>query len=202
MAIGALFVIGAATIIAPSLDINKQTTLVQSKTELVNEGLTNIKSWASGNWNSLLALATGTANTYYLNTANSPFTAATGTESISQTTNGGTTVYTRYFYLTDIYRDSNGNATTTGTGNSYDPSTKLVVLVVSASTTPMTASTTVSFYLTRNSDDDISQTSWAGGSGQATPVTVIGTSYAASTNIAISASGTLQLSANTNSCIQ
>ncbi len=75
IAIGAIFIIGAAMAIAPSLQITKQVSQVQTKTELASELLGNVQAWAAGNWNNVLALATGTANTYHLNTATSPFTA-------------------------------------------------------------------------------------------------------------------------------
>lgn len=120
----------------------------------------------------------------------------TSTESITL----GGNIYTRNFYLSDVYRDSNGNVTTTIAGNYYDPSTKLVTIIVKASSTPSAAPLTFSFYLTRGQDDTFYQTSWAGGSGQSTPVTVAGTNFASGTNIAVTATGTIELSTGGGSC--
>jgi hypothetical protein len=122
---------------------------------------------------------------------------ATGTESISL---GGVS-YNRSFYLSDVYRDSNGNVTSTVAGNNYDPSTKLVTVVVAASTTPATTPMTLSFYLTRNQNNTFNQTNWAGGGGQTTPVTVVGTNYADATGISVSATGSIELSIGGGSCV-
>lgn len=197
IAIGAIFIIGAATIIAPSLEIGKQTALVQTKTELANEMLDNVKAWAAGNWDNVLALATGTTNTFYLNTATSSFTVGGFEEPVAI----GSTTFNRYFYLSDVYRDANGNVTTTATGTNYDPSTKLVTVVVNASGTNLGSTSTLSFYLTRNGSNNFNQTSWSGGSGQSNSITVVGTNYASSSNITINASGSIQLSSGGNSCV-
>ncbi|HVO28606.1 MAG TPA: prepilin-type N-terminal cleavage/methylation domain-containing protein, partial [Candidatus Paceibacterota bacterium] len=87
IAIAAIFIIGAAAVVAPSLQENKQTSQLQMKAELADELMGNVRSWAGGNWNSVLSLATGTANPYYLNTNVSPFTP-------SATSTAGTTTST------------------------------------------------------------------------------------------------------------
>ena len=95
IAVGAIFVIGAATAIVPSLKIGSQATTVQEQAQLGQELLDNIKAWSNGNWSSVLSLATGTANHYYLSTATSPFTpVAAGSVA---------TVYAGYFDGTDNY---------------------------------------------------------------------------------------------------
>lgn len=197
IALATVFIIGAAAVIAPSLQINKQTAQAQTRTELASELLDNVRVWAAGNWNSVLTLATGTANTYYLNTANSPFTISAG----SQTVLVSSSTYTRYFYLSDVYRDLSGNITTTIV--SYDPSTKLVTVAVQASSTTVSPVLMVVEYLTRNVNSVFNQTSWAGGSGQSVPVTVASTTYASGTSISISASGTITLApVSGGSCVQ
>jgi hypothetical protein len=188
--VGALFIIGAAAAIAPALRTNQAVTQVQTKTELGDELIQNVKAWAAGNWNNVLALATGTANSYYLNTATSSFTVASGSQSVVV----GSTTYLRSFYLSDVYRDINGKITTTISGNYYDPSTKQVTATVSSST--------YTFFLTRNANSVFDQTSWAGGSGQNNPITLVGTSYYAGNSISVSATGSIQLSGTGgNSCV-
>src|SRR5580700_10028221 len=77
ISLAVIFVVGAATIIAPSLQIGNETSQAQTKAELANELLDNVTAWGAANWNNVLALATGTTHSYYLNTASSPFTAST-----------------------------------------------------------------------------------------------------------------------------
>ena len=129
----------------------------------------------------------------------SPASAPTGTQSIAI----GSTTFTRYFYVNDVYRDANGNVTTTASGNNYDPSTKLVTVAVApSSTNPGTpGALSFSFYLTRGTNDGFTQTSWTGGSGHNGPFTFVGTTFAASNNITISATGSIQLSSGGNSCV-
>ncbi len=82
IAVGALFVVAAAAVIAPSLRENTQAANVQTGTALGKELLDNVRVWSEQNWHNMLALATGSINTYYLNTAASPFqlvTAASAT---------------------------------------------------------------------------------------------------------------------------
>lgn len=129
-----------------------------------------------------------------------PTTYATGTEVINETINSGLEMFGRYFYLSDVYRDVNGNVTTTASGNNYDPSTKLVTVVVSASTTPATPTTTMSFYLTRNESTNFSQTSWGGSSGVAGPLTVAGTGFMGSSDITVTATGSIQITSGGGGC--
>src|SRR3989338_6620122 len=107
--VGAIMIGAGAAIIAPVLRSNTQTLRAQVGTSLGKELLENVSVWGQGNWNNILALATTSANQYYLPTSPSPFSHATGTESIQV----GTTTYTRYFYIDNITRDA---------GNIIDPS--------------------------------------------------------------------------------
>lgn len=187
--IGAFIIVGVTAVIVPSLQINQGVNVVQTRTQLGDALLNDVRAWATSNWNGVLALATGTTNDYYLDTAASPFTVATGTQAVAM----GSSTYTRYFYLSDVYRDASGNVTTTVTGNYYDPSTKEVTAVV--------ASTTYTLYVTRNANNSFAQTSWAGGSGASGPLTLASTSYWASTDVTVSATGSLQLAVSGGSCI-
>lgn len=201
--LGAIFIVGATTLIAPSLQTNKQVIQVQVNASLGNELANNIRSWAVGNWAGAISLPTGTAEAFYLNSTSSPFSVPgmngsstpTSTESVSF----GGAIYKRYFYLSDVYRDSNGSVTSTAGGNAYDPSTKQVTVVVQVVSSTVSPST-YSFYLTRNANNVVSQTSWAGGSGQNSPVTLVGTAYATSSNV--TASGSIQLAVSAGGTCQ
>jgi Concanavalin A-like lectin/glucanases superfamily len=200
IAVGAIFVIGAATVIAPSLQVNKQAGTVQEEAQLGQEMLGNVRAWAVGDWGGVLALATGTANRYYLNTTSSPFAAvgtSTAGESVSGCGGGSSTsscaTYDRYFYLSDIYRDGSGNATTSAAGNYYDPSTKLATVVVGVASSTQ-APMAYSEYITRTGNNTLSQGTWIGGSGVTGPLTVLTSTYSSATSVLVTASGTLQLS--------
>jgi hypothetical protein len=80
--IGAILIIAAVSVIAPALLTNQQVTPIQTGASIGAELLNNVRVWSEGDWHNVLALATGTANGYYLNAGRSPYAAATGTESV------------------------------------------------------------------------------------------------------------------------
>ena len=112
IAVGAIFVIGAATAIVPSLRVGTQAGTVQAEAQLGQELLGNVKAWANGNWGSVLAIATGTANKYYLNTATSPFTAVGTSTSGEAITMSGSSGF-GYAYSRAITVGSNASGTQT-----------------------------------------------------------------------------------------
>ncbi len=200
IAVGSIFVIGAATIIAPSLQVNKQAGTVQEEAQFGQQLLGNVQAWSTSDWDAVLSLATGTANRYYLNTASSPF-AAVGTstmgESLSSCSAGATSTscasYYRYFYLTDIYRATGGNTTTTAAGNYYDPSTKLATVVVgmaSSTQSPLTYST----FIFRSGNNVLSQGTWIGGSvSTSSAVSFVSSTYGTANEVTVTAGGALKL---------
>jgi type II secretory pathway pseudopilin PulG len=172
IAIGAIFMSGAAVIIVSSLSESSQAVNVQTASTNAQSLLNNVRAWSEGNWNNLLALATGSTYQYHLITSSTPYTATSGVESIVS----ATTTYTRYFYISDVYRTS-GAITPTG---AYDPSTKQISVVygwINGQTS------TMSTYLTRNQDAAFSQTDWSGGPGASGAVTSTGNQFASSSNI-------------------
>jgi len=176
--IAAILIIAAAGVIAPALQGSKSVTQIQAKNQAANELLSNVKSWAAAGWTNVTNAATGSTHLYYLVTSASPFTATSGNETVTV----GNFSFTRYFYLSDVYRDSSGNVTTTISGNKYDPSTKQITVGVNAASSTITT-TTYTYYLTRNGNNVFSQTDWSGGSGQNNPVTVVGNTFASSLNV-------------------
>ena len=98
IALGALLIIGAVAVIAPALRGNQRVAQVQTETQLAYQLSQNVQAWAAGNWNNILALATGTSNAYYLNASSSPFivagnstTSGGGSATFGQTVFGTTT---------------------------------------------------------------------------------------------------------------
>jgi prepilin-type N-terminal cleavage/methylation domain-containing protein len=86
--------------------------------------------------------------------------------------------YNRYFYLTNVYRDSSGNVVTSG--GTYDPSTEQVTVVYGWQGGP---TNTMSTYVVRGKNNVFSQNDWSGGPGLNGPVTSTNSQFASSSNI-------------------
>jgi len=190
-AVGAVLILGAATLIAPALQSGKQASVIQGGTAAGIELMNNVRVWSNGNWNTVLTLSTSSVQYYYLNTSASPFTVVSGTESVTK----ASTSYTRYFQISDVFRDSGGQITSTVSGNTYDPSTKQITLVYGATTSTYQS---LSVFITRIVNNVVSQSDWSGGSGQSSPTRFIGKTFAAASNIIFSSSGQLQLATTSN----
>jgi hypothetical protein len=88
-----------------------------------------------------------------------------------------TVTYSRYFYLSDVQRDSSGNIVTNGT---YDPSTKEVTVVYGWQGGTVN---TMSTYIVRGRNAVFSQNGWSGGPGSNGPATSTNNQFASSSNI-------------------
>ncbi len=91
--------------------------------------------------------------------------------------------FSRYFTISDVYRDAGGNATTTSSGTSYDPSTKLVTITVAPVGAGGGGTTTVSTFVTRGMSNIFQQEDWSGGSTTSAPLAVSSSTFATSTNL-------------------
>jgi len=174
--IGVIIITAAVTLITPALQGNTKAMRVQAGSAVGKQLLDNVVVFANANWDNLTALATSSANKYYLNTSSSPFTAATGTENVTV----GSTTFNRYFYIDDVYRDSASNGAISGSGIYYDPSTKKATVIY---TWPAGATATMHTYLTRSKNSIFHQTNWYGGPGFNEPVTTGTSAFATSSNI-------------------
>ena len=172
IAVGAIFVVGTSMIIASSLGESAQAGKVQVAAANAGSLLNNVRVWSEGSWNNVLSLATGSSYQYYLITSSTPYTATSGIESLVTES----TTYTRYFYLSDVYR-SGGYIAPSG---AYDPSTKQVSIVYGWTGGK---TNTISTYLTRNNDATLSQTDWSGGSNNGFVVTSTNSQFGTSSNI-------------------
>jgi len=135
VAVGTVLVIAGIGLIVPALRTGNGVNNVQVSAAIGQGLVDNVKAWSEADWHNVLGLATGTTNAYSLNTAQSPFVSVPGFEAVKISS---TTLY-RYFYVSDVYRTSSGAATTTVSGSTYDPSTKLVTVVVAPSNTSSAA---------------------------------------------------------------
>lgn len=100
-------------------------------------------------------------------------------------------VYTRYFYVSNVNRDGSGNIAASGTD---DPSTQQITAVTTRADGGVTQ---FSEYLTRSSNAVFTQSSWSGGSGQDGPITSPTNTYSTSTSIVLSGTS-LSCSAGTS----
>ncbi len=174
--VGTLLIVGAIAIISPAIKTQGDTTRLQVAAGLGKQLLDNTRVLAEADWHNLDALSTSTANHYYLVASTSPYTVATGTESVAV----ATTTYTRYFYLEDVYRSASTNRIDAG-GMVYDPSTKKITVVYGWGN----ITNAISSYVARTNDNVFSQTDWSGGANQDGPLTVTttNTKFSTSTNI-------------------
>ncbi len=174
LVVGSIFIIGAATIIVPSLRLNTQANRIQVGAALGKELLENVRVSSEADWHTIYNLNKGSSNHYHLTTSTSPFAAAAGDEIIAVST----TTYTRYFYLDNVGRDASGNIISSG--GTDDPSTLKVIVVYSWSNGP---SNTIATYLTRFKNNVFDQTDWSGGPGQAGPATTTNSRFSTSSQI-------------------
>ena len=175
-AIGVILIFAAVLAIGPALKTGTQAANTQTASWLATGLLDNVKAWSDGDWHNILSVATGTTNQYFLITSSSPYTASSGVEAIAVST----TTYSRYFYVSDVYRD-NSSGGIVATGGAYDPSTKQVTVVYGW---PGGGTSTVSEYLTRNRENVYNQTDWTGGaSTTGRAVSSVNFQFASSSNI-------------------
>ena len=94
----------------------------------------------------------------------------------------GSTVFTRYFNVENVNRDSDGDIVTSG-GND-DPSTqKITTYVEWPGVESAVGQVKIVDYITRWSNRVFNQTDWSGGSGEEGPVTDPGSKYSSSTGV-------------------
>ena len=184
VAVGVILILGAITLIAPALTTNTNVERARTAGALGKELFENARVLSEKNWHAMDSIATTSATRYYIVASSSPFTVATGTESVSV----GTTTYSRYFFLDDVYRNASGKIDTGG--SALDPSTKKITVVY---VWPPNASNTIVGYFGRYGDMQFHQTDWSGGSGQEGPVT------ATSVNSRFSSSSGIDVSTTTGS---
>lgn len=182
VAVGVIMVVGALTIITPTLKTGSDVTRAQTASALGKELLDNLRAAAEKDWHLIDVLGTSSANRYYVVASTSPFTVATGTESVAV----GTTTYARWFYLDDVYRNSSGKIDTAG--GYKDPSTRKATVFYTWSSS--TASNTLTSYMARTHDESFVQTDWSGGGNQSGPVTAtsVNSRFATSSNINVTTS--------------
>lgn len=119
--IGAILLVGALSIITPALRGTSQGQYIQVGSTLARDLLDSVRSYADANWPALYSLSKGSTR-YFVVPTTSPYTIATGTESI--VTGGTTQGLIGYWKLDESSVGSVYNfATSTGTGTATNSPT-------------------------------------------------------------------------------
>ncbi len=174
LVVGSIFIIGAASIIVPSLRSNTQVNRIQVGAALGKELLENVRVSSEADWHTIYSLNKGSFNHYHLTTSTSPFAATVGDETIVVST----ATYSRYFYVDNVGRDASGNILSSG--GTDDPSTQKVTVVYSWANG---SSNNIVLYLTRFRNNAFGQTDWSGGPGQDGPATTTNNHFSTSSQI-------------------
>lgn len=173
----AILIVAAISLISPVLQNGKRVNVLRVNSALNRELLDKTKSLAEGDWHNIANLSTSSVNRYYLSTTTSPFSIVPGTELISV----GSTTYSRYFYIDEVWRDPVTGLITTSTGSPVvDPSTFRVTVVIVPTQGP---SSSVSQIVTRSQNTVSSQSDWSGGAGFSGPTSGTVSQFSAGSNI-------------------
>lgn len=154
---------------------------------LVEEGIGAVGNIATEQWQNIYAL-TKTGTHYYPVVATGKWTIVLGDQSVTV----GTKIFTRYFTVSNVCRDTvtrniTGSTDTNGStmlcvtnGGAFDPSTQLVAMNVQLPDSGDMLST--GEYMLRWRNKTCAQTSWAGGAGSGVK-SCPDTTYESKTNI-------------------
>lgn len=156
--LAAIFLGGAVALITVFLASDKKNREIQTAIDLGGEISEQIKRLAGQNWQNIYGLSKETANNYY--TTTTPIIAIfPGTDTLE--IKG--IVYTRWFYVENVYRDASGEIVGAALGIE-DPSTQFVVTRITWPQNP--GGLTFSEFLTRSRNEIFRQTDWSGGGSQ------------------------------------
>ncbi len=195
ISIAGILVGGATTAIALILRSNFDAKTTQTASFLASEYLDNISSIAESNWLKIYCLPDGNCpgatkgpdSKFYLNLSGSSYSIIGGT---APTIVEGR-IFTRYFYIENVNRDSCGignisvSATTScvsigDSGIADDPSTQKITVKVDWEGN---RSVSKIQYLSRSHNFSVIQSNWSNGSGQEGPITLFNNAFASSSNI-------------------
>jgi hypothetical protein len=149
----------------------------------------SLRAVAKEDWHNISNLATSSSNTYHTATSSGKWVTATSSENI----NLNNATYTRYFYLSDVYRSTSTDDIATS-GGYYDPETsKVAVNITWNDNFGNTNQFSQVEYLSRYPNQSYSQTDWTGGAAGEVVTTAATTTYATSSAIDTTGAGSIQL---------
>jgi type II secretory pathway pseudopilin PulG len=188
MVIGAIMIgtaSGALFVILRSKQLAQNNQIASSLASALSD---NLSSVAEANWHNIYDLNKGSANKYHVATSTGQLTVQSGEEQIAE----NNVIFTNYFYIENVQRDSAGNIV--ASGGTDDPSTQKAVITSSWIIGGSASVVTNTLYFTRWPNRIFQQTDWSGGPGQEGPVTLINNKFSTSEYIDFnSAPGSLTL---------
>jgi len=188
-----VFIIATTLAFSSLLFLNYNNRNMETAINLGNDLMDSVVAVADADWHNIYSLTKASSTHYYINNATSPFLISSGEEVVSV---GGIS-FTRYFYVDNVTRNSNGYIASTS-GVVDDPSTQKITMVV---TWPRaTAGISFSKYVTRYKNSVFVQTDWSGGKDQELfpktfDRTLVNNLFASSSNVLTSTQGELSLTA-------
>ncbi|MFA5173439.1 MAG: hypothetical protein WC435_03530 [Candidatus Paceibacterota bacterium] len=184
--VGAIILGSTVGIARVSVRSNSDIRKMKAATFLAKELEVDLEVFSDANWSGFYGLTKGASNHYYMITTSSPFTSASGEETITQ---DGVN-YTRYFYVENVYRsDSNDSIVTSG--GSLDPSTQKTTIKVTWQGAE--GDVTLVNYFARYRNFSFNQSDWIGGYGTDGPLSFSSNVFSTSTTVSIGTAGVLKL---------
>lgn len=121
---------------------------------------------SEANWHAIYDLNKSSVNHYFVATSTGQLLVQSGDEKLFYSN----TNFTRYFYVDNVSRDSNGNIEPVYNLPEDDPSTQKITIGVSWQINGATNLITSTTYVTRWPSHIFRQSDWSGGSGQTGPI--------------------------------
>lgn len=182
--------VGIAQVLTTSIRGVKSSATQTAASFLARETSDAARAISKEDWHNVSDMATSSSNKYYPAISGGKWAATAGTENIAL--NG--IVYTRSFYLDDVYR-STSTKEITSSGGYLDPSTMKVSIAVIWTEQDGSGQTfTQSFYVSRFMNQVYPQTDWSGGATGEQTTTGATTNFATSSNINYSSTtGSIEL---------
>lgn len=197
VAVGAIIVAYAAAAFVTTIKSNQASRITDTASSLAQELMDNVRSYGEANWQDLYAVISKGDTTqactpycYYLATGGSPFTLTNNSEQLTV----NNIVYTRYFTVENVNRDSCGTGSVTSSAQTActglfsdileDPSTQKITVRV---TWPQTVGGTGDFkntgYVTHYVNQTSNFTDWSGSSGTEGPITQPSNGYSSQSGL-------------------
>lgn len=188
IAVGTIMIGGSVLLMTTSLKIYQSAKQKLTANSLLRQQNEVIVSLSQDSWHKVSDLTKD--SNYYATSTNNIWSINSGQE--SGLLNG--VPYKRYFKVFDVLRDSSGNISDSG---NTDPNTLKIVSYLEYGAN-YGLSSSISFYLTRSSNNQvIQQTDWSGGEGYLGPVPYPDNKFYSQTNIEYSTADQITMATTT-----
>ncbi len=159
LGVGVILIGAAVSATVITLRSQVKTKLLRSAYSLAVKTIDDLRTISQSDWHSIYNLPKGESNKYYIYSSSTQLYIKKG----QGTTNIEGQNFNRWFYVENVYRDSNGNIVKSG--GTEDPSTQKATINVSFNRGGV-ETVTLSTYLTRWKNKISKQGHWEEGPGQ------------------------------------